>query len=50
MRTFLAAALLASTFSLPVASTAEAGFWTSAIKGAIKNNIRHAACKLKRTC
>jgi len=50
MRAFLAAAFLASIFSMPIATSAEAGFWTGVIKGAIKNNIRHAACKLKRTC
>ena len=50
MRTFLAALILASAVSLPVASAAEAGFWTDVAKGTVKNAVRHTACKLKRTC
>lgn len=50
MRTFIAAVILATSLSMPVASSAEAGFWTGVVKGAIKNSLRHTACKLKRTC
>jgi hypothetical protein len=50
MRTFLATLILASSLSLPVASGAEAGFWTSVVKGSVKNAVRHTACKLKRSC
>ncbi len=50
MRTFLAALILAASLSMPAASNAEAGFWTSAIKGSVKNAVRHTACKLERTC
>lgn len=50
MRTFLAAIILAASLSMPAATGAEAGFWTSVAKGAVKNAVRHTACKLKRTC
>lgn len=50
MRAFLAALILAASFSLPVSTHAEAGFVSGMIKGAIKNSVRHTVCKLKRTC
>ena len=50
MRSFLAALILAASLSMPAASGAEAGFWTSVAKGSVKNAVRHTACKLKRTC
>jgi hypothetical protein len=50
MRPFLAALILAASLSMPAASSAEAGFFTSVAKGAVSNAVRHAKCKLKRTC
>ena len=50
MRPFLAALILAASLSMPSASSAEAGFFTSVAKGAVSNAIRHTKCKLKRTC
>ena len=50
MRPFLAALILAASLSMPAASSAEAGFFTSVAKGAVSNAIRHTKCKLKRTC
>ena len=50
MRTSLAALILAAALSMPAASSAEAGFFTSVAKGVVSNAIRHTKCKLKRTC
>ena len=50
MRPFLVALILAASLSMPAASSAEAGFWTSVAKGAVDNAVRRTKCKLKRTC
>ena len=50
MRTFLAALILAASLSMPAASNAEAGFWTSVAKGAVDTAVRRTKCKLTRSC
>ena len=48
MRNALAILILATaTLSVPVASTAQAGFFTQVVKGSIKNSARHAKCAIK---
>ncbi len=50
MRPFLVALILAASLSMPAASSAEAGFWTSVAKGAVSNGLRRTKCKLTRSC
>ena len=48
MRTFLAALILAASLSMPAASSAEAGFWTSVAKGAVDTAVRRTLWRLRR--
>ena len=48
MRNALAILILATaTLSVPVASSAEVGFFTQVVKGNISNSARRAKCAIK---